>query len=135
MASIEEELDIIAKLDRRSLAERWAAAFGCPAPKYCQAQLLRSALAWQLQMDADPEWRGAKGRARLLRLLRQNGSKQTRLGAGAELLREWQGRMHRVVVRADGFEYEGKVYRSLSAVARRITGTPWSGPRFFGLPS
>lgn len=135
MASLAEQIEVLAKLDRLALAKRWTEVFGCPAPRNCQAPLLRSALAWQLQMDADPQWRGAKGRARLLRLLRGSDSKASRLSPGTELLREWQGRMHRVVVCANGFEYAGETYRSLSAVARRITGTAWSGPRFFGLPS
>lgn len=135
MVSVAEELEVLVTLDRTALAKRWAEVFGCPAPRNCQAPLLRSALAWQLQMDADPQWRGAKGRVRLRRLLKGSDSKASRLGPGAELLREWQGRMHQVVVRPKGFEYEGQLYRSLSSVARRITGTAWSGPRFFGLRS
>jgi hypothetical protein len=49
------------------------------------------------------------------------------------LVREWRGVMHRVLVLDDGFEHEGQRYRSLSEVARRITGTRWPGPRLFGL--
>lgn len=52
---------------------------------------------------------------------------------GSRLMREWNGRMHVVDVVADGYVLDGKTYRSLSAVAKRITGTHWSGPRFFGL--
>jgi hypothetical protein len=48
-------------------------------------------------------------------------------------MREWNGRIHVVDVVADGYRLDGKTYRSLSAVAKRITGTHWSGPRFFGL--
>ena len=48
-------------------------------------------------------------------------------------MREWNGRMHVVDVTDDGFLFDGKPYRSLSAIARRITGAHWSGPRFFGL--
>ena len=54
---------------------------------------------------------------------------------GTRLVREWQGREHAVTVLADGFEYLGRPYKSLSAVARAITGTRWSGPAFFGLRS
>ncbi len=57
------------------------------------------------------------------------------LSLGTRLLREWQGRTHHVMVVQGGFEYEGKVWRSLSAIARSITGTAWSGPAFFGLKS
>jgi hypothetical protein len=52
---------------------------------------------------------------------------------GAQLIREWQGVEHKVTVLADGFEWEGRWYKSLSAVARAITGTRWNGPVFFGL--
>jgi hypothetical protein len=52
---------------------------------------------------------------------------------GTRLMREWNGRAHAVDVVADGFVFDGKTYRSLTAVAKRITGVQWSGPRFFGL--
>jgi hypothetical protein len=55
------------------------------------------------------------------------------LKSGARLVREWRGHTHTVIVLADGFEYEGQRYRSLSVIARRITGVHWSGPRFFGV--
>jgi len=55
------------------------------------------------------------------------------LKPGSRLLREWHGRTHTVIVLEDGFEYEGKHYRSLSRIAARVTGVHWSGPAFFGL--
>ena len=55
------------------------------------------------------------------------------LKTGATLVRQWRGRAHTVLVREDGFEYEGRRYRSLTVIAERITGAHWSGPRFFGL--
>ena len=57
----------------------------------------------------------------------------TRPIAGTRLIREYQGVEHCVTVRDDDFEYQGRPYQSLSAIARAITGTPWSGPVFFGL--
>ena len=56
-----------------------------------------------------------------------------RIRAGARLVREWNGRTHTVTVEEEGFTYSGRNYRSLSAIAREITGARWSGPRFFGL--
>ena len=57
-----------------------------------------------------------------------------RLMAGTALTREYQGRTHRVTVMSDGqYEFEGRAYRSLSMIAREITGTRWSGPVFFGI--
>ena len=55
--------------------------------------------------------------------------------SGTRLIREYQGVEHCVTVRDDDFEYQGRPYKSLSAIARAITGTPWSGPVFFGLKS
>lgn len=55
------------------------------------------------------------------------------LNAGAHLVREWNGRTYKVTVTSHGFELEGRQFKSLSAIARQITGTAWSGPRFFGL--
>jgi hypothetical protein len=55
------------------------------------------------------------------------------LKTGASLVREWRGHTHTVLVREDGFEYEGQRYRSLTVIAARITGAHWSGPRFFGV--
>jgi Protein of unknown function (DUF2924) len=52
---------------------------------------------------------------------------------GSRLVREWHGRTHTVCVTDDGFEFQGKTYRSLTKIARDITGAQWSGPRFFGL--
>lgn len=55
------------------------------------------------------------------------------LKPGTRLLREWQGATHEVLVLDVGFDYAGQTYKSLSAIARAITGTPWSGPLFFGI--
>jgi len=56
-----------------------------------------------------------------------------KLSPGARLLRDWNGQTHAVDVTVEGYLFDGTTYRSLSAIARRITGTHWSGPRFFGL--
>jgi hypothetical protein len=55
------------------------------------------------------------------------------LKPGTRLMREWQGRTYDVLVLDDGFSWQNTQYRSLSALARKITGTAWSGPLFFGL--
>src|SRR6266851_5171085 len=69
--------------------------------------------------------------------LKQTGAARIRLRPqlkpGTRLMREWQGRTYEVVVLDDGFSWQGAQYRSLSAIARKITGTAWSGPLFFGL--
>ena len=119
-------------MDRGALVERWETFYGCAAPRHAQATLLKGALAWECQRVLQP---------RIGRVLRASskalgagGTSRTRPpGPGTRLLREWQGVTHRVTVVSDGFEYNGALYRSLTAIARRITGTPWSGPLFFGL--
>ena len=57
----------------------------------------------------------------------------TVLKTGTTLVRQWRGHTHTVLVHEGGFEYEGRRYRSLTVIAQRITGTHWSGPRFFGV--
>lgn len=121
-------------LDRPALAQRWESSFGVPAPKSCQATLLRQALAWQTQMNLLKSQVGAREADRGTRALRSSLSSSA-ITPGTRLLREWQGRTHHVVAVPGGFEYNGRVWRSLTAIARAITGVSWSGPLFFGLRS
>ncbi|WP_340160752.1 DUF2924 domain-containing protein [uncultured Hoeflea sp.] len=64
---------------------------------------------------------------------RSKAALQSTLRPGTHLVREWSGRTYQIEVLDDGFQMDGKRYRSLSAIARKITGAHWSGPRFFGL--
>ena len=121
-------------LDRPALAQRWADAFGCRAPLSCQATLLRCALAWQLQAQAAPARRDVDRASTALRRAARAPLADS-LSPGTRLLREWQGQTHHVKVLDSGFEYDGRTWRSLSAIAGSITGTRWSGPLFFGLRS
>ena len=134
---IQDELDALALLDRGELSRQWAARFGCPAPRNCQATLLRSALSWHRQLSNLGK-SGATDTHRLIGKLQRSNVSSTTTDLhtpGTRLLREWQGKTHHVMVLAKGFEYSGKTYRSLTAITRQITGTPWSGPQFFGLRS
>ena len=72
-------------------------------------------------------------RARLEKALVAEGDKAKRATSGTRLIREWNGREYVVDVTAAGYLWKGKTWRSLSAIAREITGTKWSGPRFFGV--
>src|SRR5262249_46992365 len=67
-------------------------------------------------------------------LARHGGSPRRQLKPGTVLVRDYQGEHHTVTVVPDGFDWQGATYTSLSAIARAITGTAWSGPRFFALP-
>jgi hypothetical protein len=66
-------------------------------------------------------------------LARHGGSPRRRLKPGTVLVRDYQGQRHTITVVSDGFDWQGATYPSLSAIARAITGTAWSGPRFFAL--
>lgn len=118
----------------RQLQVRWTQAFGSKPPRLARAPFLRLALEWHAQRQASEKWRGAAGMNRLLKLLRTPNPAQV-VSPGTRLVRQWQGQTYQVTVLDKGFEYAGEVYPSLSAIARNITGTPWSGPLFFGLKS
>ena len=133
-AAVASALAELAQLDRVTLGQRWEAAFGNRAPIGSQATLLRHALAWHVQMQALSKQDARKSR-KAVQALSKAASGAVILSPGTRLLREWQGQTHHVTVVADGFEFDGKVWRSLSAIARSITGTSWSGPAFFGLKS
>jgi hypothetical protein len=98
-------------------------------------------LAYRLQADhlgdLDPATRRLLGRSgdaiEIGRLAADRNHRRTGLKPGTLLAREWGGHLQRVMVLADGFAWNGKTYRSLSQVAFAITGTRWSGPRFFAL--
>jgi hypothetical protein len=125
---------LLAVIEQMGLAELrtiWARHCGAPIPPLRSGPILRMLLAWRLQskfqggLDADTR-----------RTLGRSGPVKAEgldLGIGARLTRSWQGRTHAVVVEADGFSWEGRRYRSLSAVASAIAGSRWNGPRFFGL--
>jgi hypothetical protein len=122
-----------------ALKARWRALFETEPPPY-NRRFLESRLAYRIQELA---YGGLKPETvkRLEELGRQfeHGGRGKRANAdrkpiaGTVLIREWQGIEHCVTVRADGFEYQGRPYQSLSAIARAITGTRWNGWTFFGL--
>jgi Protein of unknown function (DUF2924) len=107
-------------------------------PKPAHPLICRYTLAWELRARVYGGLTAATQR-RLRDLARAferdpdfHPAGVTPIKPGTEFRRVWNGHMHRVRVTAQGFEYDGKVYRSLSKVARQITGTAWSGPEFFG---
>ena len=118
----------------------WHRRMGTVAPPAFGSGLLARALAHELQVKA---LGGALTKAELKRLAQTNRkADRVRDGAatgpvkpGTWLSRTWHGEVHQVVVLEGSYEYRGRRYRSLSEIARLITGTQWSGPRFFGLYS
>ena len=131
----------IAELAHRSTHElrlAWRKLHRTEPPFGISRDLLIRALVHQLQEQGD----GGTGRALRRRLQTLIGEREKRGASfdpavvpktGTTLVRQWRGHTHAVFVRDNGFEYEGERYRSLSVIAKRITGAHWSGPRFFGL--
>ena len=130
-------------LDREACIDQWRRTIGGQPLKYVSVQFMRRALAYEAQVKANGGPSAAVRKA-LKAALKQDqkpagkaGSRkpptQSVLRPGTHLVREWNGRTYQVEVLDDGFQLDGKRYRSLSAIARKITGAHWSGPRFFGL--
>ena len=120
-------------INRTLLIKQWRKVYGHSPPKYLPLRLIQSAVAWEEQAKVSG---GIP--VKVLRTLRNACEPErvetiTTLTTGAVLVREWNGRSYQVNVLEHGFEMDGKVYASLSAVAKKITGAKWSGPRFFGL--
>ncbi len=126
-------------LTRAELGERFEELFGRTAPKGMSRPLLLRVVAYRIQEDniGGPNRALKRRLAKLARELDASGSvtppPPTQIKPGTRLLREWQGETHSVMATEMGFKYRDKPYGSLSAIAREITGTRWSGPAFFGL--
>jgi len=137
----------LAELDNLSTDElktRWRALYGKEPPRF-NRQFLIKRLAYRIQEIAHGGLTD-DDRARMDQVLDEQGFNDigVKLGGGkagpvdrpipgTRLVREWQGERHEVTVLPEGFEYRGRPYRSLSALARQITGTAWNGLVFFGL--
>ncbi len=139
LQNLEAELARLEALGAPGLKEAWVKAHGAPAPTALPARLLRLALAHHLQAGTLGGLSPALER-RLARIADGASSSDTarpvpiKLKPGATLLRDWGGRTWRVDVIAGGsFEWDERRWRSLSAIAREITGTSRNGPAFFGL--
>jgi hypothetical protein len=135
-AQIAEEIGRLTSLSREDLAGRWTSIFGSPSPRGVKRGLLERACAYELQARA---LGGLKPSARRSLLAIATGKAGKRppvknaLRPGTRLVREWHGIVHQVDVADKSIVWKGQTYSSLSAVATAITGSRWSGPRFFGL--
>ena len=137
--SVGAKLQALERMDHATLRAEWRRLYRLEPPKRVARELLMLGVGWKIQEQAYGGLRGTTRRmlAELSKTLERDGdvtrSRVTRLKPGAKLMREWHGKTHTVVVLEDGFEWRGKPWRSLSVIARTITGMHWSGPRFFGL--
>ena len=139
-AGIAGQIAQLRALSRPQLLDMWQKLYDRAAPPGIRRELLVPFLAYRMQEHA---YGGLKSSARseLRRIARdlEKSAGSTRLiprrkiKAGTRLLREWRGQTHEVITTESGYEYRGVGYRSLSEIARKVTGTRWSGPAFFGL--
>jgi len=134
--TLAEDLAALPGLPLDVLKQRWQAFYGAPPPSRLGRALMVRAIAHRLQEQALGGLRPAT-RRRLARAAEEFGAGRApspvAIKPGTRLLRQWQGVTHEVIVLETGVQYRGKTWASLSAVAREITGTRWSGPLFFGL--
>ena len=118
-----------------TLRRQWQRVFSVPAPRALRQEMLVRALSFELQA-AYSGGLTSRVERRLQGSVAQPLTTVARsLKPGSYLVREWKGQSHHVRVLEHAFDYQGQSYASLSEIARHITGTRWSGPRFFGLSS
>ena len=134
-----EALSRLPNLDIYELREEWGRLYKADASPNLSRELLIRAVAYRMQEVALGGLRPEPQRQlrQIAMELKEGGAARIRLRPqlkpGTRLMREWQGRTYEVVVLDDGFSWQGTRCNSLSAIARKITGTAWSGPLFFGL--
>ena len=140
-STLAHEIAALGQTSPADLKERWRALYCTEPPRRISRDLLVRALAYRIQEKAlgglKPSTRRllAKVAADVSARRSIQVAPEPSLKPGSVLLREWHGTQHQVIVREDGIVFRGKPYKSLSEVAYRITGSKWSGPRFFGLKS
>ena len=132
------ELAGLSILDRADLVTRWQDLYGIAPPRGISQALMIRAIAYRMQEQALGGLKPATQRF-LTKVAGEVADEQkmtappTAVKPGTRLLREWHGVTHEVILLEKGAQYGDKQYRSLSEVARAITGARWSGPLFFGL--
>jgi len=139
--AVDVEIARLRDLDVKALQTRWHKVYGRPPAPHLPRHLLFRVLAYRLQADhfgdLDPDSRRLLDRSESPDKAGQQaialGRPVATIRPGTVLGREWNGRMQRVAVLSSGFAWNGKTYPSLSQVAFAITGTRWSGPKFFGM--
>jgi hypothetical protein len=139
VSELEDEIARLRDLDLSALRARWQSVFRRKAPIHLPRHLLYRMIAYRLQaeclgdLDRDTQRFLDKVAAGGGNKLTAPGQRRHALLPGTVLVREWDGQSQRVTVLENGFAWNGATYRSLTEVAFAITGTRWSGPRFFGL--
>lgn len=139
-SSIPDQIAKLRTLSRSELLDLWQKLYNKAAPPGIRREILVPFLAYRIQENAHGSLKPTvlAELRRIARALDRNRMSngplvRTRIKAGTRLFRQWRGHTHEVFVTESGFDYRRVGYRSLSEIARKITGTRWSGPAFFGL--
>jgi hypothetical protein len=120
--------------NREEVIREWVQQFGRRPPRNISTLFMRRSLSFECQCASNPALkRLSKTLQRDFKSGLKTRSSGLGLSVGSHLVRQWNGRTYQVEVTDNGFVMDGKSYRSLSSIANKITGTNWSGPRFFGL--
>lgn len=137
---ISAQIKSLQDMSVHDLRVHWEQVFGYLAPRTAKSLFLRRAIAWKIQVKA---YGGVKPETHklLLRIAKDPALAKSpkvsdavpEIKPGTRLLRSWEGETHEVIVMPEGYLWRGKTWKSLSRIAREITGTSWSGPSFFGL--
>ena len=131
---LDAKLARISEMNIEQVRSCWRESFAADPPAAFSRDLLARAICYRLQEQAFGGLSASTGR--LLRSLAKSGIEPPRrIKVGSVLIREHQGVVHEVLVVPGGFCWQGKIYDSLSTIAKTIAGTSWNGPRFFGLRS
>lgn len=138
--ALRSEIATLHSLDLQQLRERWRQLYRTPAPPGFRREVLIRAIAYKLQEKALGGLAPAT-RRKLLKIAAEAESSEgfttaaapRRLRPGTRLVRAYRGKVHTVEVLANGFEWDGRQFGSLSAIAKEITGTSWNGLTFFGV--
>lgn len=144
--SVLRQLAALEKMTAEELKEKWRDLYGGEPPRF-KKSFIQKRLAYRIQelfyggistqaqqklteaAGNDPLCTFGKKNAAMMNTFRKTG----RIAPGTRFVREWNDKRYEVIAREKGFEYKGKIYRSLSAIATEITGTRWNGRMFFGL--
>lgn len=138
MINLNDQIAELQGLTPAQTRSEWRRLFRRDVPEH-SPHLLKRAIAWKLQARVEgglsPPILRSLDRLVQINISDQNSTARTSLDipVGTKLIREWNDRMIEVLVTNQGYEYAGRHYRSLSQIARHVTGVQWSGPRFFGL--
>ena len=138
-SELEKEIEGLRRMSRKQLKDRWHALYKAAPPAAFTPDLLSRGIAWNLQARAlgglsreANQLLGTGEAGQGARTLRRSGPRPA-LRPGNRLVRRWRGRTYVVEATEAGLSYDGATFGSLSQIATKITGTRWSGPKFFGL--